>query len=31
MLDFPTSPTVGQQYVFNGRVWQWTGVGWEKV
>ncbi len=31
MLDFPTSPTVGQQYTFNSRTWQWNGSGWERI
>lgn len=27
-LDFPTSPTLGQTYTFNGKTWQWNGTGW---
>ena len=27
-LDFPTSPTVGQQYTSGGRVWTWSGSYW---
>jgi len=30
-IDFPTSPTNGQSYTFNGRTWQWNGSGWERV
>lgn len=27
-LDFPTSPTIGDQYSANGRTWEWNGVSW---
>lgn len=30
-IDFPTSPTTGDTYSFNGRTWQWNGSGWERV
>jgi hypothetical protein len=30
-MDFPSSPTVGQQYAFAGRLWQWDGAGWVRV
>jgi hypothetical protein len=28
VIDFPTSPIVGQTYTFNGRQWIWDGSGW---
>ena len=28
VLDFPSSPTVGQIYTANGRAWIWTGIVW---
>lgn len=28
LLDFPSNPTVGQTYSFNGRTWTWNGTGW---
>lgn len=27
-IDFPSSPTLNQQYTFNGRTWQWNGTAW---
>lgn len=30
-IDFPNSPTVGQTYEVNGRVWVWTGASWDVV
>ena len=30
-IDFPNSPTVGQTYEVNGRVWVWTGTSWDVV
>lgn len=30
MIDFPTSPTVGQTYNFAGRIWEWDGNGWKR-
>jgi len=30
-LDFPLSPTVGQQYTANGSTWTWDGVSWLAV
>jgi len=30
-IDFPTSPTNGQQYTFNGKTWQWDTVSWLSV
>jgi hypothetical protein len=27
-LNFPASPTVGQQYTANGSTWQWNGTVW---
>jgi hypothetical protein len=31
MIDFPSSPTVGQTYVFGARTWQWNGSGWARL
>ena len=28
VLNFPASPTVGQQYTANGSTWTWDGVSW---
>ena len=25
-IDFPNSPTLNQQYSYNGTVWQWNGA-----
>lgn len=30
-VNFPTSPSVGTPYLFNGIVWEWNGYGWEIV
>ena len=30
IIDFPTSPTLGQTYTYNGRTWVWDGTGWER-
>ena len=30
-INFPTSPTVGENYTFNTRTWQWNGEGWQAV
>lgn len=30
-LDFPTSPTIGDQYAANGRTWEWDGASWNIV
>ena len=30
MIDFPTSPVVGQTYTYLGRTWAWNGSGWER-
>jgi hypothetical protein len=27
-IDFPTSPSVNQQYSYNGRTWKWNGYAW---
>ena len=27
-IDFPNSPTLNQQYPYNGAVWQWNGSAW---
>jgi hypothetical protein len=29
MIDFPSSPTLNQQYSYGGRVWKYNGTGWE--
>lgn len=28
-IDFPSSPTLNQQYTFAGKTWVWNGTGWE--
>ena len=28
VIDFPTSPTVGQTYTDGSRTWTWNGTGW---
>jgi len=30
-IDFPASPSVGQNYVFGDRTWQWNGEGWQRI
>lgn len=30
-INFPTSPTVGENYTYNSRTWQWNGEGWQAV
>jgi hypothetical protein len=30
-MDFPTGPTLGQQYTFAGRTWAWNGEGWVRL
>lgn len=30
MIDFPTSPVVGDTYTYNTRTWRWNGDGWER-
>lgn len=27
-IDFPSTPSVNQQYVYNGRTWKWNGNAW---
>jgi len=27
-INFPSGPTLNQQYTFNGRTWQWNGTAW---
>jgi len=29
-INFPSSPTSGQEYFFNNRTWVWDGAGWER-
>ena len=29
LLNFPTSPSLGDTYSFNGRAWRWNGEAWE--
>jgi hypothetical protein len=28
MLNFPSSPTLNQEYIYDNRTWVWNGVGW---
>ncbi len=30
MIDFPSSPTLGQTYTYGSRTWVWNGSGWER-
>jgi hypothetical protein len=30
-IDFPASPTLGQDYSFSGRTWEWNGSAWVVV
>lgn len=30
MIEFPTSPVLGQTYTYLGRTWVWNGDGWER-
>jgi hypothetical protein len=30
-IDFPSSPSLGFVYEYNGRSWEWTGVAWKAV
>lgn len=30
-IDFPSSPTPGQEYTFGGRVWKWLGNAWASL
>jgi hypothetical protein len=29
IIDFPTSPTLNEEYSFEGRIWIWNGSGWQ--
>jgi hypothetical protein len=31
MITFPTSPTVGERFTANNKVWQWNGFAWDFV
>lgn len=31
MIEFPSSPAVGDTYTYNTRTWAWNGDGWERV
>jgi hypothetical protein len=28
MINFPSSPTLNQEYIYNGRIWKYNGTGW---
>jgi len=30
VIEFPSTPVVGDTYTFNGRTWEWNGSGWER-
>lgn len=30
MIDFPTSPVLGDSYTYGSRTWIWNGSGWER-
>jgi len=30
VIDFPTSPVLGQTYTYGSRTWVWNGSGWER-
>lgn len=30
-LDFPSSPTTGDEYSANGKTWKWNGTTWQTV
>ncbi len=30
-IDFPASPTTGQQYTFAEKTWQFNGYGWQQI
>lgn len=30
MIDFPTSPTIGQAYTYASRTWIWDGSAWSR-
>lgn len=30
MIDFPTSPILGQAFVYGTRTWTWDGSGWQR-
>ena len=30
-IDFPSSPFIGQSYIFGNRTWQWNGEGWQRI
>lgn len=30
MIDFPTSPLLGEAYTYVGRTWVWNGDSWER-
>jgi len=29
LINFPTSPSLNEEYTFEGRTWLWNGSGWE--
>ena len=30
-INFPTGPTVGQEYIAGVKKWTWNGVGWQST
>jgi hypothetical protein len=30
-ISFPSSPSLNQQYTYNGRTWSWNGTAWQSV
>ena len=30
-LNFPSNPSIGQEYTYAGYTWLWNGTGWDKL